>query len=52
MLDMTMPVLFAILIAILAVITVGSLIAFRLIVEHRSNRRHRTSAQPSRTGRR
>ena len=37
MLDMTMPVLFAILIGLLAVITVGALIAFRLIAERRSH---------------
>lgn len=37
MLDMTMPVFFAILIAVLALITVGGLVAARLIAERRSS---------------
>ena len=40
MLDMTMPVLFAILIGVLALITVGSLIVVRLVAERRSEGRH------------
>lgn len=36
MLVMTNPVLFVILLAVLAVITVGALIVFRLILERRS----------------
>lgn len=47
MLDMTMPVLFAILIAVLAVITVGALIAFRLVAERRSHPRTPRKPDPA-----
>lgn len=47
MLDMTMPVLFAILIGVLALITVGSLIAVRLVAERRSEQRQPVAKRPA-----